>query len=332
MELLQTFDEFLEKRYEPLELEFLKTVAQDLNKNISSIRKFFLEELRRALVQADEIQRQENKICAYMSISLLNISLIDDKPLFQVDFYNEEWVYGESWARYRFSADFLFKHWKKFKADAQDENFYVRSKINRVEIKSLFWGTADKIIFLFACHAKYFIPRLYYYNEFDELIKAENFYVTCGTYLDWQNRIFAELPEIDFFNLDSNEETTFRPLIKKILRNKKLSGLNLQHGFFEECTFRNFIFENLNLADANFLNCKFINCTFDGVKFAGGDFFECYFKECTFKNCTSDPAESSDNSNEYFAPLRMYHCYLLSLEIEESCNFENLVQINCYNK
>ena len=258
MELLQTFDEFLEKRYEPLELEFLKTVAQDLNKNISSIRKFFLEELRRALVQADEIQRQENKICAYMSISLLNTSLIDDKPLLQVDFYNEEWVYGESWARYRFSADFLFKHWKKFKADAQDENFYVRSKINRVEIKSLFWGTADKIIFLFACHAKYFIPRLFYYNEFDELIKAENFYVTCGTYLDWQNRIFAELPEIDFFNLDSNEETTFRPLIKKILRNKKLSGLNLQHGFFEECTFRNFIFENLNLADAIFLNCDLL--------------------------------------------------------------------------
>lgn len=76
--------------------------------------------------------------------------------------------------------------------------------------------------------------------------------------MDWQNRIFAELPEIDFFNFDSNEETTFRPLIKKILRNKKLSDLNLQHGFFEECTFRNFIFENLNLADAIFLNCNLL--------------------------------------------------------------------------
>ena len=216
MERVQTFEEFLEKRYEPLEVEFLKTVAQDLNKNISPIRKFCLEELRRALVQADEIQRQENKICAYMSISLLNTSLIDDKPLLQVDFYNEEWVYGESWARYRFSADFLFKYRKKFKADAADENFYIRSKINRVEIKSLFWGTADKIIFLFTCYAKYFIQRLYYYNEFDELVKAENFYITCGTYLDRQNRILGELPEIDFFNLDSNEETTFRPLIKKI--------------------------------------------------------------------------------------------------------------------
>ena len=331
MQPAQTFDEFLEKRYVPLELEFLEIVARDLNKNISSIRKFFLEELRRAMAQACEIQRNENKICAYMSISLLNTSLIDDKPLLQVDFYNEEWVYGESWARYRMSADFLFKHWKNFKIDALDENFFVRSKINRVEIKSLFWGTVDKIIFLFACYAKYLAPRLAYYNEFDELVKAEKFYVTCGTYLDWQNRVFGVLPETDFFNLDANEETTFRPLRKKILHNKNLNGLDLRHCIFEECTFRNFIFENLKLTDANFLNCRFINCTFDGVKIAGGDFFECYFKDSTFKNCTSDPVESSDNGNEYFAPLRMYHCYLLNVKFE-SCHFENLVKLDCFEK
>ena len=101
--------------------------------------------------------------------------------------------------------------------------------------KSLFWGTVDKIIFLFTCCAKYFAPCLAYYNEFDELIKAEKFYVTCGTYLDWQNRIFAALPEIDFFKLDANEETNFRPLRKKTFRKKILSGLDLRHGFFEEC-------------------------------------------------------------------------------------------------
>ena len=327
-----TFEEYLSARYTPLELEFLNTVAQDLNKNISSIRKFCLEELRQAIAQACEIQRQENKICAYISISLLNTSLIEDAPILQVDFYNEEWVYGESWARYRFSADFLFKYWAKFKADALDENFYVRSKINRVEIKALFWGTIDKIIFLFACYAKYFALQLAYYTEFDELIKAENFYVTCGTYLDWQNRIFAKLPEIDLFNLDANEETNFRPLRKRNFSNNKFRGLDLQHCYFEECIFKNFAFENLNLSDSNFLHCRFIDCTFDGVKFAGGDFFECYFKDCAFKNCTSDAAESSDNNNEYFAPLRMYHCFLLNLTFEENCNFENLQKLDCYSK
>ena len=332
MERLQNFDEFLKLRYKPLETKFIKNLARHLNKNISSIRKFCLEEWKKSLAQACEIQRQENKICAYMSISLLNTSLLDDKPILQIDFYNEEWVYGESWARYRMSADFLFESWRDFKFAALDENFYVRSKIFPVEIKSLFWGTLDKIIFLFTCYAKYFARRLAYYNEFDELIKAENFYITCGTYLDWQNKLFAVLPEIDLLNPDANEETSFRHLNKKIFRNKKFSGLNLRGCYFIDCIFQNFNFEDLNLADAFFLRCRFISSNFDGVKIAGGDFWECYFRDCTFQNCTADPAETSEDADEYFAPLRMYHCFLLNLEVAESCNFENLVQIDCYSK
>ncbi len=332
MELLQTFDEFLNLRYKPLETEFLKKVGENLSKKLSTIRKFCLEEWRNAIAYACEIQRKENKICAYMSISFLNTSMIDDKPTLQIDFYNEEWVYGESWARYRMSADFLFKYWKDFKFDALDDRFFVRSKISKIEIKSLFWGTLDKLIFLFTCYAKYFAPRLSYYNEFDELIKAENFYVTCGTYLDWQNRIYAVLPEIDLLNPDANEETTFRPVIKKIYRNKKFSNLNLRGCYFEECLFDNFTFENLNLVDAIFLRCRFTSTKFVNVKTAGCDLFECYFKNCTFENCTSNPADVSENNDEYFAPMRMYHCFLFNLEIEENCDFDELTQIDCYEK
>ena len=274
--LIQTFDEYLNFRYKPLETEFIKKVSQNLSRELPNFRKFCLEEWRKSIAYACEIQRQENKICAYMTISLLNTSLLDDKPILQIDFYNEEWVYGESWARYRFSADFLFKHWAKFKADAPDENFYVRSKISRVEIKALFWGTVDKIIFLFACYTKYFAPRLASCNEFNALVKAEIFHITCGTYLDWQNRIFAALPEIDLFNLDANEDTNFRSFEHKKFTNDKFSGLDLMHCDFEECVFNNFTLENLNLSDANFLRCRFVDCTFDGVKIAGGDFWERY--------------------------------------------------------
>lgn len=332
MEQAKNFDEYLAGRYKPLETELIKKLAQHLNKNLPTIRKFCTDEWRKALAQACEIQRQENIPCAYMSISLLNTSLIDDKPILQIDFYNEEWVYGESWARYRMKADFLFEDWQEFKFAALNEDFYIRSKISKVEIRALFWGTIDKIIFLFTCYAKYFAPFLVYYDEFDELIKAENFYVTCGTYLDWQNRLFAVLPEIDLLNPADNEDTTFRPVIKKIFRNKKFSGLNLRGCHFEDCVFQNFTFENLNLADVSFLRCRFISSTVDGAKIAGADFFECYFRDCTFQNCTSDPAETSEDNDEYFAPPRMYHCFLLNLNLAENCNLDNLVQIDCYTK
>ena len=145
---IQTFDEYINFRYKQLENEFIKKVSENFSRELPAIRKFCLEEWRKAIACACEIQRQENKICAYMSISFLNTSMIDDNPILQIDFYNEEWVFGESWARYRMGADFFLKFWQDFKFDALDDRFFVRSKISKVEIKALFWGTLDKIIFL----------------------------------------------------------------------------------------------------------------------------------------------------------------------------------------
>ena len=328
MKLIQTFDEYLSRRYKPLETEFLQKLSRHLSNNLPKIRKYCLEEWVKALSLSCEIQRSEGHSCAYMSLSILNTSIIDDKPILQVDFYNEEWVFGESWARYRMSADFLFNGWSEFKLAALDDKFFVRSKISKVEIKSLFWGTLDKIIFLFTCYVKYFALRLSYYNEFDELIKAENFYITCGTYLDWQNKVYAEIPEIDLLNPDANEDTTFRPIKNKIFRNKKFHDLNLRGSYFEECIFDNFIFENLNLVDANFLRCRFTATKFINIQLAGCDLFECYFKNCTFENCSS---EIDADDDEYFAPMRMYHCYLLEIKFD-NCKFENLTQIDCFTK
>ena len=220
MKMIETFEDYKTQRYEKLELEFLQKVGEDLKENIYAIRKFFLEEITAAIKTACEVQKLENKICAYISISFLNSSLFENNPKFQIDFYNEEWVYGESWLSSRFSADFLFKYWQEFKFNALNENFFIRSRISKVEIKSLFWGTLDKLTYLLACYAKYFAYRVNYYNEFDELQKAENFYITCGTYLDWQERIFANLPEIDLLNPDDNEDTTFRPVRKKFIDKK----------------------------------------------------------------------------------------------------------------
>lgn len=331
MELIQSFGEYLTRRYKPLELEFLKRTERHLSRELPAIRKFCLDEWRKAISQACEDQRQENFLCAYMSISLMNTSLLDGKPQLQIDFYNEEWVYGESLSRSRMSAEFLFKHWREFTADALDENFYVRSQVAKVEIKSLFWGTVEKVTFLFACYAKYFASWLAYGSEFDDLHKAEKFYVTCGTYLDWQNRIYGVLPGIDLLNPDANEETTFRTVRKKIYRGKKFCGLNLRGCHFEDCNFYDFAFEALNLADATFLRCRFFSTRFVDVKTAGSDFFECYFKDCAFEKSTCEPTAASEDGDEYFAPMRMYHCFLLGVTFD-GCDFDRLTKIDCYEK
>ena len=331
----ENFEEYKKERYEKLELEFLKKSGEMLNKNFSANRKNFIDNLRKAISDALKFQTDEKKICAYISISFLNTSMFDfqetesNSSLFQIDFYNADWFYGESWSRSRFSADFLLEHWQKFIFQALDENYFVRSKISTVEIKSLFWETLDKLIYIYTCQAKYFANLIEYSDEFDELKKAENFYITCGTYLDWSERIFGILPEIDLLNLDANEETTFRPVKNKIYRGKEFSDLNLRNCYFEDCLFDRFTFSDLILADAHFLRCRFTNSKFLNVKCPGADFFECSFRDCEFENCTSEP--TSVDANEYFANLRLYHCSLLNVNFTD-CDFNNMNMLDCIEK
>ena len=163
--MIETFSEYKLKRYSPLELEFLDATKKSLNDNLPSVKKYLLSEWSKAIADACEVQRDEKIPCAYVSVSLLNTSLIDDKPALQIDFYDEQWIYGESFSRGRLNADFLFTHWKNFTAQALDEKFFVRRYISRTEIKSLFWGTLDKLTFLFACFVKYFAADLRNYLQ-----------------------------------------------------------------------------------------------------------------------------------------------------------------------
>ena len=317
--MIETLQTYIAERYSPLEVEFLDATKKFLSENLPRISEHVLSEWRKALDVACEVQGVEKIPCAYMSVSFLNTSVAAGKATLQIDFYDAQWVYGEPFSRSRMNADFLLTCWKDFTDSALDEKFFVRSAISEVEIKSLFWDTLDKVIFIFTCFAKYFAPALKNFDEFAALIKAEKFYVTCGTYLDWQNRLCAVLPEIDILNPDENEDTIFHEMRGKIHRQKIFAYLDLRGCRFEDCLFRDCTFTNLNLADAEFLRCRFIETSFSEMKFAGTKFSECTFKNCAIRN--SSDAPSAVNAEEYFAPLRINQCKILNTVVE-GCDFE----------
>ena len=314
--MIETLPTYVAERYSPLEVEFLNATKNFLSDNLPRISEYVLGEWRKALAAACEDQREP---CAYMSVSLLNTAIAAGKVTLQIDFYGDQWVYGEPFSRSRMSADFLLTGWENFTAKALDEKFFVRSEISAAEIKSLFWGTLDKVAFIFTCFAKYFAPALKNSVEFAALIKAEKFYVTCGTYLDWQNRLCAVLPEIDLLNPDANEDTTFHEAHGKIYRQKNFSDLDLRGCRFEDCLFHNCAFTKLNLADAEFLRCRFAETNFTEIKFAGTKFSACKFKDCAIKNSTDDP--KAVDAEEYFAPLRLNQCKFVNTVVE-GCDFE----------
>ena len=317
--MIETLQAYVAERYSPLEIEFLDATKKFLGENFPRISEYVLSEWRKAIAAACEVQSGEKIPCAYMSVSFLNTSVLENKSVLQIDFYDEQWVYGEPFSRSRMDAGFLLTGWENFTAKALDEKFFVRSALSSAEIKSLFWGTLDKVAFIFTCFAKYFAPALKSSDEFDALLKAEKFYITCGTYLDWQNRLCAVLPEIDFLNLDANEDATFHEVHGKIYRQKTFAEMNLRGCRFEDCLFHKCAFMNLNLADAEFSRCRFIAASFSDIKFAGTKFSACTFKDCAIKNSTDAP--KAVDAEEYFAPLKTSQCKILNTVVE-GCDFE----------
>lgn len=317
--MIETFPTYLAERYSPLEVEFLTATKNFLTENFPRISEYVLSEWRKALAAACEIQRDEKIPCAYMSVSFLNTSVATGKAVMQIDFYDTRWIYGEPFSRSRMDADFLLTGWETFTTKALDEKFFVRSKISSVEIKSLFWYTLDKLTFIFTCFAKYFARTLKNFPEFDALIKAEKFYVTCGTYLDWQNRLCAVLPEIDFTDPEKNEDTTFREAHGKIYRYKKFADMNLRGCNFADCLFYHCEFARLNLADAEFSRCRFTSASFTDIKFAGTKFSACTFRDCTIKDSTDAP--KAVDPGECFTPLKVEQCKIFNTVVE-GCDFE----------
>lgn len=321
--MITTLEQFYRERYQGLELELLDDVRRRMGKEFPKIRAFCLEHWQRILREAVKIQESDPISCAYMSISLLNTSLLERKPLFQADFYNGDWVYGESWFRGRMPGDFLFVEWEGFRRKALDNSFYVRNKLQEIAITSLFWGTAEKLLYLFACFAKYFTRELAELPEFRALEKEGTMYVTCGTYLDWQERIYGILPELDLIDVPENEQTSFREFRGKTYRQQVFRELDLRHCRFYDCIFRNCFFHKINLSDGYFKNCRFRDTNFVELKMAG-----CIWEDSDFKSCSFQSSGTQTEGDEYFAEAELVRVRLTEVRAVD-CDFSHFWWKEC---
>ena len=78
--------------------------------------------------------------------------------------------------------------------------------------------------------------------------------------MDWQDIVYAALPEIDIFNHNMNV------LLK-------------QRDFFSK-EYEKKMFINLDMSNSRFYNCIFKECTFDNCILN-----DCIFETCSFKRC-----------------------------------------------
>ena len=308
----ESLSDYVTSRYEPLEIRLLEDTGAYLSANFSQVRDKCLEHWQGALKTALQTQEREDKPCAYMSISLLLTSL-SDEPKLQIDFYDSDWVYGEPWARYVMPAAFLFAKWGDFARAALDDAYYLRSRVARSAIQALFYGAADKLAYLFACFAKYYMEDLAKLPEMAALKKEPVFYVTAGMYFDWQERLYGQLPEVDLLNLPDNTETPFREFRDKLFKEVALQDFDLHGARFKGCLFRTAVLRGLNLRDALFEDCRFLDVDFIELKIAGCSFRRTFFSSCRWQNSGTE-----GEGDAYFGETEMTDAKIKDMQVINS--------------
>lgn len=321
--MITSLEEFYRERYQELELELLNSVSKRMGGDFQRISKACVEQWQRILREALKVQEIEHIPCAYMSVSLLNTSLLEKRPILQVDFYNGEWVYGEPWAREYMSGEFLFREWEAFCAEALDDRFYLRNKLNGTAIRSLFWETSEKLVYIFACFAKYFARELDELPEFKALEKEQAMYVTCGTYLDWQERVHGVLPKLELGEVPEDGETEFREYHGETYHNRTFRKLELSHCLFYDCVFKRCVFEQVNISDGYFSNCRFKDTEFKEVRLAG-----CVWEDCGFVSCSFLDSGTHEDGDEYFADAKMTRVKFSDTKVV-GCEFSNFRLKEC---
>jgi len=320
--------DYYAERYQGLERQMLSELKDRLIKKREKLTGFFLNSSREALNMAAKVQEEEKNKLAYMSFSWLNISLIENKPCLQIDFYDYDWIYGYPWARSYMPADFLFEGFEAFSRDALDEKYFVRGSLQPAEIRTLFWGTVDKMLYVLAGQLKYILPMITMLKEFGQLEREEWFYITFGTYIDWHERMAAMTPELDLDDIDANEETRLRRFEDKVFHGKVFEVLNLNQCRFTNCLFDKCVFAGTILDDAFFSTCRFRDVEFKDVSLRGTAFLENKFLRVKFTG--SDEADANimtSDSGEYYDPIKFVQCYLR--EVTANYDLTGREEINC---
>lgn len=324
--MMNTAEEYINERYTPLEKDLLEKTARRLGQNFSSRKTAVLNRWQKIIAAAVKEQEKIQVPCGYISLSLLNTSIMAKNPRWQMDFYNSQWVYGESWYRECFKADFLFEDWEDFCRQALDDGFYIRRIITSSSIRSLFWETADKLAYLAACYAKYYAADLGDVPEIKSLVKEDAMYVTCGVYLDWQERIYGILPQLDLTDVPDNTETTFREFKGEIYEAEAFIDLDLSHCRFIGCKFIGSIFNRIALKDAYFDSCAFTDVNFVETKISG-----CVWSRCRFQNCLWQNSGTASEGDEYFAEGEIKDSVIVGMQIINS-EFSHFMLTRCQVK
>lgn len=274
--------QYREKCYLPVFREYIQKNlqeqadhAEEINRKLTSLVGAFLSNI--GVLQENGKLGEIQTIC----ISFPYVLLACGTPslLFEaypgVPFLDDALVFRE------FPAPWLFPDWEQLleklrrEAGRQGMNAVIRMPF----IRSHALKSAACILYFWSGIVKYHLRGIEEKEEFRNLKKADDFCISFGGYMDWQNPIWISRKETDIFFCEEGTDLRFCRFREMWYEDKAFDALVLDDCQFHTCTFKNCSFTGTSFRDTSFIGCSFTDCRFSDTDLAGSSFAGCRLEE-----------------------------------------------------
>ncbi len=312
--------EFKTKVYEKSAQNLIVKTDKQIAANENIICQSLFTEVEKQLKRVAVFQQQ--KILpnvSYMSFSVLYTSVYFKRPQMRLDFYNKDWTVTEPLYTTYLDIKWLFSYWDYHYHELEKEAKKLDNNITERYIQQTMWQSVRLLTYLLSQRFKYWSYKLTQSMAFDMLGKNEEFFITVGEYLDWQDIVYATLPEIDIFDRNINDSLQQRDFFSQEYEKKIFINLDMSHSRFYNCIFKACTFENCILNDCILETCSFQDVDFINSTLYGITAKHTLWENITFKNSRLGVEENEENLLEIYKPSEFIYCSITNLKMVDSC-------------
>ncbi|SFT53478.1 Pentapeptide repeat-containing protein [Selenomonas sp. GACV-9] len=292
--MFSSLDEYKQEYYADRERGLLQKLNMWLGDSKAERRQEWLRAMTDILQQAIAVQQQAQQAgqslsCRYLTCSLLYISIYQGQPVIRVEFFGDADSYPHApWLTAAIDVKGLLTLWTPFEQQVLDKQRWLARYYAPAEIRRLFPQTIEKMVYLLACHWRYWVRELLLQGAMTGLAKSEGFALTLGQYRGWQEPVYTAKPPQDLL-LHGARSLAGVDFVKGIYRGQTIRQDDWSETRFWDCCWERVQLEQVNLADALFVNCRFYGVAFTDCCLAGARFVSCAFYTCTFTACDANP-------------------------------------------
>lgn len=317
--MFSSFDEYKKEYYADAEVKLLQDFNHWLGTNEDEQKGKWLAAMRDILHKAAQAQSKlEEKgrcvHCRYLQCSFLYVSFYQDKPVFQVELYDDN--RQEPWLVSWLDVHDILAVWKPFKEKALAKEGWISRYYSESVIGSLFPQTIEKVLYLILCHWHYWTGDLILQGDFRDLRLSEKFQMTVGQYRGWQEPIYTINPPQDIY-LHGGKSLLATDFYRTVYRAKTIVHEDVTEARFWDCKWETIPLQDVNFTDVIFVKCRFYRVDFTDCCFVGARFADCTFVGCNFRNCDGNPESGKLPDTKIYKGVSWHNCHW------ENCTFDH---------